>query len=142
MGDLEVRIRHGSGGIDVAAVAAVAAGLAVVVGALAVAKAVAAIPVWVFAAIPAVLVAGVAVAVVALHRYNRARAADMAALLAARHTREAAAEAARRDHKRAVAAASAPVIHNHVALDRGAIEAMAQGYTPATIFTGQKEIPQ
>ena len=91
----------------------------------------------------AVMVAAVPVAVVFLVRHNRRKGAELAAMFAARHAKELAAIEARElrnhqarleDHQRAleVAAASAPVIQNHVHL--GALADLVRGYAPATVI--------
>ena len=96
----------------------------------------------------AIVIAGVAMAVtvvmipvglVFLVRHNRRQAAMFAARCEERRAVEAAAEEARAlrraQRRAAIAAASAPVIHNHVWPSAEAAQAvMSRGYTPATII--------
>ena len=144
MGQLDVHIRHGGGGVSVAALVPVAGCVLLGAAVVVTARAAASIPVWVFAAIPVGIVAGVVAAAVAVCRHNRRRAADMAALFEARRAGEAVAKAARvaleREHQLAVTAAQAPVIHNHIWPSAEAAHAvMDRGYTPTTVFTHQQQ---
>jgi len=112
-----------------------------VIGAIcyAVVGAMAAIPAWVMVAVP-VTVAAVAAAVMrALVRHNRREAAEFTARCAERRAIEAAEREERKRHRLEVAAASAPVINNHV-WTREAIEAMRQGYAPTAIVTDAEVI--
>ena len=143
----------GGGGGDAVAVLVAAGAVAVVCAVVYVAaRAVAAVPAWVWVAVP---VTGVMVAVVTLVflvRHSRRKAAMAAAMFAARHAAELAGAEARagrhrqaqiEDHQRRLelAAASAPVIHNHVWTSAEAARAaMSRPYTPATVITNQQEI--
>lgn len=141
MGQLDVHIRHGGGGGDIFAMLAPVAVVGFI-GYAAVelaAKTVAAIPVWVFVMAPVVAVAVAVWVTRTLMRHNRREAAEFTARCAERRAIEAAEKEERRRHRLELAAASAPVIQNHV-WTLEAIEAMRRGYAPATIITDAKEI--
>jgi hypothetical protein len=144
MGDLEVRIRHGGGGNNVAAVGAVVGCVAVCVAAVETARAVASIPVWVIAAIPVAIVAATALGLRALLRGNCRQAADATALYEARcaewEAAEEAAAEARHQRRLALEAARAPVIHNHIWPSAEAAIAASHAYAPATVITAAQEI--
>jgi hypothetical protein len=132
----------GDNGLLVAVLGA-AVGCAVVCAAVdTVARAVGAIPVWVIIAIPVVIVTVTVAGLRALLRSNRRQGEAFAARCEERRALEAAEKEDRRQHRLEVAAAQAPVIHNWIVTPAAAIAARERGFTPATIFTGQKEIPQ
>jgi hypothetical protein len=106
------------------------------------ARAVAAIPVWVIIAIPVVIVAVTVAGLRALLRSNRRQGEAFAARCEERRALEAAEKEDRRQHRLEVAAAQAPVIHNWIVTPAAAIAARERGFTPATVFTHQKEIDQ
>ena len=135
MGQLDVHIRHGGGGgTSVAVTAAIAAGVVAFAAAAATARAVAAIPVWVWVLASVVTAAGIAVFTRFMVRHSRAQAAAFTARCEERRAVEAAERDDRRRHRLEVAAASAPVIHNHIHTSPAAIAAMARGYAPTVIM--------
>ena len=132
-----------SGGSETVAVIGAVVGCAVVGAAVVeTARAVAAIPVWVIAAIPIVIVTATILGLRALLRSNRRQGEAFAARCEERRALEAAEKEDRRQHRLEVAAAQAPVIHNWIVTPAAAIAARERGFTPATVFTGQKEIDQ
>ena len=127
----------GGGGAVLAALVPVAVVCAV---AYVTAQAVSAIPTWVFVAIPAGMITGAAWVVRCLVRHNRRQAVLFTARCEQRHAVDAAEKEERRRHRLEVAAASAPVIHNTVVLDRDALEAMVRGRAqPATVIHQEVE---
>lgn len=132
----------GGSGTGVAVIGAVVGCAAVCAAVVETARAVAAIPVWVIIAIPVVIVTAAVLGLRALLRSNRRQGEAFAARCEERRALEAAEKEDRRQHRLEVAAAQAPVIHNWIVTPAAAIAARERGFTPATIFTGQKEIPQ
>ena len=130
----------GSGTVVYAVAAAVVCGFAAA-AALAVSRAVASIPAYVWPLAAAAMVTGLIVSVWFLARSNRRQAAAFTARCEKRRAVEAAEAEDRRRHRLEVAAASAPVIHNWIVPEQIAA-ARERGFTPTTVFTGQKEIPQ
>jgi uncharacterized membrane protein YeiB len=145
MGKLEVRIRHGGGGDGVAVLGALAGCAIVCVAAVKTARAVAAIPAPVIIAIPVVIIAATLLGLRALLRSTRRQAQEATAQHEAHRAEweaaEQAAALARHQRRLELAAASAPVIHNWIVPEQVAA-ARERGFTPTTVFTHQKEIPQ
>jgi hypothetical protein len=130
----------GSSGDNLVALVAVIAPC-VVLGAVAVvvAKAIESIPIYVWALAAVAMVTGIAAFARFMVRSNRRQAAAFAARREQDRALEAAEREDRRRHRLEVAAASAPVIHNWIVPEQVAA-ARERGFTPTTIFTGQKEI--
>lgn len=138
MGQLDVHIRHGGGGdLGALLVAAVPAAGIAAAGYFTM-KTIAAIPAWVMVAVPVVLVAAAAMGLRALLRHNQRQAAAFTARCEQRRAVEAAEKEGRHQRRIALAAASAPVINNHVWTPE-AIEAMHRGYTPTTVIAADAE---
>ena len=132
----------GGSGTGVAVIGAAVGCVAVCAAVVETARAVAAIPVWVIIAIPVVIVAATVLGLRALLHSNRRQGEAFAARCEERRALEAAEKEDRRQHRLEVAAAQAPVIHNWIVTPAAAIAARERGFTPATVFTGQKEIDQ
>lgn len=130
----------GSGDALVVIVAVVVPCVVACAAALAVAKTVASIPAYVWVLATVVIVTGIAAGVRVMVRSHRRQAAAFAA----RHAEMATAGEARlalarehraeeRQHQLAVAAAQAPVIHNHVYTTPAAIAAAPRNYAPTVV---------
>jgi len=131
----------GSGDNLVALVAVIAPCVVIFAVAAAVAKTVASIPVYVWILASVFMVTGVAAFARFTVRSNRQQAAACAARRAEMTAAEEAAALARHERRLALAAASSPIIHNHIWPSVEAAHAvMARGFTPTTILTHQQEI--